>query len=95
MEKLLEYLNSLLPEARAHFVSACHTSENYLRKAVSGRQLLGSRLCVAIEKESLGRVGRKDLHPEDWESHWPELATPSNTTPASAAVRERNPETNA
>jgi DNA-binding transcriptional regulator YdaS (Cro superfamily) len=48
-----------------------------------------------IEAATDGEVTRKDLRPDDWQKIWPELATPSNTTPASAAVRERNPETNA
>lgn len=30
--------------------------------------------CVAIEKETNGKVSRKDLRPDDWELIWPELA---------------------
>jgi DNA-binding transcriptional regulator YdaS (Cro superfamily) len=29
--------------------------------------------CVAIERATGGQVGRKDLRPNDWAEHWPEL----------------------
>ena len=74
MDKLLIYLNGLSKEARAAFCAACGTTENYLRKAISTRQTLRVPLCVAIERESHGMVTRKDLHPDDWELNWPELA---------------------
>lgn len=30
--------------------------------------------CTAIEVATQGVVTRKDLRPDDWQSHWPELA---------------------
>ncbi|WP_180719697.1 transcriptional regulator [Paraburkholderia largidicola] len=30
--------------------------------------------CVAIERLTNGEVTRKDLRPNDWRDHWPELA---------------------
>lgn len=77
MDKLLQYLNSLSKTARAAFCDACGTSEGYLRKAVSAKQLLAVPTCVRIENETGGRVGRKDLRPDDWEANWPELALKS------------------
>lgn len=73
MKKLLAYLNGLSQEEQLRFASACETSIGYLRKACSKGQLLGTVLCVAIERESNKSVTRKDLHPDDWVSHWPEL----------------------
>jgi DNA-binding transcriptional regulator YdaS (Cro superfamily) len=34
--------------------------------------------CTAIEQATDGRVTRKDLRPDDWESIWPELAEDTN-----------------
>lgn len=76
MDKLLTYLNSLSKEERAVFCRACDTTENYLRKAISTGQSLRVPLCVAIERHSRCAVTRKDLHPDDWELNWPELAFP-------------------
>lgn len=82
MEKLLSYINGLSKADRLAFADACLTSEGYLRKAVSRKQLLGTAICVAIERESRGAVCRKDLRPEDWRDNWPELigATTKETT---------------
>jgi len=74
MDKLLKYLNGLSKKDRQDFVFACGTSENYLRKAASLGQLLGAPTCVLIERESNWQVTRKDLHPDDWQAIWPELA---------------------
>lgn len=30
--------------------------------------------CVPIERATVGVVGRRDLHPDDWQDIWPELA---------------------
>jgi DNA-binding transcriptional regulator YdaS (Cro superfamily) len=67
MEKLRLYLNSLTAEQQAAFASACQTTMNYLRKAISAGQQLGIRLCIAIERESKRAVTCEDLVPDaDW-----------------------------
>jgi DNA-binding transcriptional regulator YdaS (Cro superfamily) len=73
MSKLLSYLNGLPKDERARYISACGTSESYLRKAMSIGQQLGSELCVKLEVHSQRAVTRKDLRPSDWQSIWPEL----------------------
>ena len=73
MEELRLYLNSLSLEEQREFATKCGTSIGYLRKALSRNHELGAALCVLIEKFSNGEVTRKDLHPVDWESIWPEL----------------------
>lgn len=40
--------------------------------------------CVAIERATGGAVTRRDLRPDDWQSIWPELATPASVHPAAA-----------
>lgn len=67
MEKLLAYLNGLSKADRVIFTLACHTSEGYLRKAISVGQQLGESLCINIDRESLGAVPCEVLRPDvDW-----------------------------
>lgn len=73
MDKLLAFLNALDPADRPGFGIACGTTEKYLRKAVSAKQIIRPSVCVAIERETAGKVTRKDLRPNDWASIWPEL----------------------
>lgn len=73
MDELREYLNSLSLVEQVSFAERCGTTIAYLRKAISKRQEFGAKLSVSIEKESGGIVNRKLLHPNDWESMWPEL----------------------
>lgn len=40
--------------------------------------------CVAIERETKGKVTRRDLRPDDWELIWPELAKPARKAKAAA-----------
>lgn len=73
MEELRIYLNALSLIEQRIFADACGTTIGYLRKALSRNHELGPALCVLIEKASDGKVTRKNLHPTDWESIWPEL----------------------
>lgn len=80
MEKLLAYINALNPEEREAFevelrrlLPDARTSINYLRKAVSKKQVLGAKICSAIEMASGSRVTRQDLRSDDWGQVWPEL----------------------
>jgi len=67
MDKLRDYLNGLTKDARHQFISACRTSEGYLRKAISTKQRLGSGLCISIDRESRRAVTCEDLRPDvDW-----------------------------
>ena len=95
MEKLLAYLNNLPKAARSDYVSRCHTSEGYLRKAISKGQRLGEGLCISLDRESAGAVRCEDLRPDvDWaylrstlpEATAQELAQPS--TPAQEVGNE-------
>lgn len=67
MDTLLTYLNSLTPDKRDEFAAKCETTVGYLRKAISIRQRLGEKLCIAIERESGGAVRCEDLRTDvDW-----------------------------
>lgn len=73
MEELRIYLNALSLDEQRSFALLCGTSIGYLRKALSKNHELGPALCVLIEEASRGVVTRKNLHPGDWASIWPEL----------------------
>lgn len=73
MEKLLKFFNSLSAQDRLDFMACVETTENYIRKAVSAKQLLSPKLCVQIEQATDGAVTRRDLRPDDWAQIWPEL----------------------
>lgn len=67
MEKLRIYLNGLPKDQRLGFCLRCGTTENYLRKAISVKQVIGSDLCIAIDRESGGTVTCEDIRPDvDW-----------------------------
>lgn len=72
MEKLKIFLNSLTLVEQRNFAEKCGTTLAYLRKAISKKSVLGTEICVAIERESKGEVTRKHLVPH-WQRRWPEL----------------------
>ncbi len=41
---------------------------------VTGKKGIPMERCTAIERATGGAVTRKDLRPDDWQDHWPELA---------------------
>jgi len=45
----------------------------------------GPEYCVAIERETGGKVTRKDLRPDDWQAIWPELSGPERRAKAHCA----------
>ena len=40
----------------------------------NGDRPVPTKRCVSIELITGGRVSRKELRPDDWMDHWPELA---------------------
>lgn len=44
---------------------------------VTGKKAIPFDRCMAIERATGGIVTRKDLRPNDWQDHWPELAANS------------------
>lgn len=67
MQILLDYVNSLTPAERDSYARRCGTSVGYLRKAVSVGQRFDARLCIALDRESGGRVPCEALRPDvDW-----------------------------
>lgn len=65
--QLLTYLKTLDAKQRERFALDCGTTIGYLRKAVSKGQDIGDRICVNIEKYSVGAVRCEDIRPDvDW-----------------------------
>ena len=53
--------------AQESFAKRCGTTIGYLRKAISTKARLGWDLCVALERESFGRLTCEQLRPDvDW-----------------------------
>lgn len=72
MNKLRIFLNSLTMKEQREFAQRCGTTIAYLRKTISKGSVLGTEICVLIEKNSSNQVTRKDLVP-NWKERWPEL----------------------
>jgi DNA-binding transcriptional regulator YdaS (Cro superfamily) len=55
--------------AREEFARNCGTSLNYLRKSLSKQRFVpDAKLCIAIERESGGKVRCEELRPDaDWQ----------------------------
>lgn len=67
MEKLRTYLNGMPLADQSAFADRCGTTIGYLRKAISTSSKLDGKTCIAIERESAGRVHCEDLRPDaDW-----------------------------
>jgi DNA-binding transcriptional regulator YdaS (Cro superfamily) len=67
MDRLLQYINHLDPDAREDFARRCGTTVGYLRKAISTGQRLSEILCIRIAVESGGELLCADLRPDvDW-----------------------------
>lgn len=73
MNKLKSFLSPMPMQGREEFAARCGTTYPFLRNVMYGLRLAGEKLCVRIERESGGQVGRKDLRPDDWREIWPEL----------------------
>lgn len=73
MDELRKFLNSLSLQEQREFAMQCGTTISYLRKAISKGSILGTELCVRIEKATNNAVSRKHLVP-NWQDRWPELA---------------------
>ena len=54
---------------------------SFVSNWVSGKKGIPFERCTQIERATAGAVTRKDLRPDDWQEHWPELAQ----TPADSA----------
>lgn len=61
---------------------------SFVSNWVTGKKGIPLERCTAIERATGGAVTRQDLRPDDWQDHWPELATAiaNPTQPATESV---------
>ena len=52
----------------------------------SGLKAMPLYRCAPIESATDGKVTRRDLRPNDWWLHWPELITDQHPAPEAAGV---------
>jgi len=85
MEALKSYLKALADDdARTEFAGKCSTTLGHLRNVSYGLRPAAAELCVLVERESGGKVTRRDLRPDDWHRIWPELVTDEHQAPEPA-----------
>lgn len=72
---LRTYTNSLPKGGRAALAAKLGLSAVYLSQLAARQdgRTPSPELCVLIERETDGRVSRRDLRPDDWDRIWPEL----------------------
>lgn len=70
---------------KAKFARAINVSAALLHQWIEGIRPVAIQHCPAIEKQTGGKVTRKELRPDDWHKIWPELvhapAPPRATDP--------------
>ena len=71
--KLKPYLAGLEHGAAKKLADALGISPSYLSQLAAGSTNISPARCVQIERETAGKVTRKDLR-DDWASIWPELS---------------------
>lgn len=85
---------------KAEFARAINVSAALLHQWIKGIRPVASQHCPAIEKQTGGKVTRKELRPDDWHKIWPELVnTPAprratDPAPAPGHAGRQPPATN-
>lgn len=69
------YVNSLPKGGKSQLAKALGVSPSYLSRMLAGLRPITPSRALDIEKATAGAVTRRDLRPNDWFHHWPELAT--------------------
>lgn len=59
---------------KAEFARAINVSAALLHQWIEGIRPVAIQHCPTIEKQTCGKVTRKELRPDDWHKIWPELA---------------------
>jgi DNA-binding transcriptional regulator YdaS (Cro superfamily) len=86
---LKAFLKSLpADEDRAGFAVRCGTTIGHLRNVMYGQRKCSAKLAVAIERESIKKVTRRELCPRTWSNFWPELAQRRQAPRPTPEVRE-------
>ena len=68
-----QYFFAMDKPQRSAFASRVGSTEGHLNNVAYGYRQPATDLAVSIERESQGVVGRKELRPDDYWRHWPDL----------------------
>jgi len=58
---------------QADFARSIGVSQSQVYQFINGIRPVSEKVCVRIERETHGKLTRKDLRPKDWVDIWPEL----------------------
>lgn len=72
---LREYLNRSGRGAMKELAATLEVTAVMVCLWASGKRTVPVARAAAIEKATNGAVTRRDLRPDDWQDHWPELAS--------------------
>lgn len=72
--RLADYLRGKPTADRQALAVRCGTTWGHLKNIAYAGKPCSVKLAVALERETDGHVGRRDLRPDDWAETWPELA---------------------
>lgn len=72
--KFSTYLERLPKGGKKALAKQLEIAPSYLSRIASGERSITPSRAMDIERATAGAVTRKDLRPDDWFDHWPELA---------------------
>lgn len=78
--KLSDYLNQLGRGGKSAFAKKIGAYSSDLSDWIKGERPIPAHFAPAIERESDGRVTRKECRPLDWHIYWPEPADHTHPT---------------
>jgi DNA-binding transcriptional regulator YdaS (Cro superfamily) len=64
---------SLTPPERQALAAQLGMNEQYLYQCLAGHREMGAKEAVRVERESGGRLTRRDVCTKSWRDMWPEL----------------------
>lgn len=74
MSTFKDYWLALPTAEREALASRCGYSPLYLRNLAYGTRKASPLLAAVLERETGGKVTRKDFFPDNWHIIWPELS---------------------
>lgn len=72
--KLRDYLDASPRGTAKRLAEKLRVSPSFLSQMAAGTSAISTDRAVLIERETGGAVHRRDIYPNDWIEHWPELA---------------------
>lgn len=83
-----KYFFALSIEGRQVFAKKVNSTVGHLTNCAYGYAPMNTAVCVSVEDETFGIVSRKELRPQDYERHWPDLRK-NTKPPARNSIKKR------